>query len=111
MTLHLSKFRKDSPAETTEEIVEMEFTHDLTNHCFSAEFDGIQIPGEPPMSIGVTCTDPHGYLSIVVFRNGSNIINLTAALKNYAHAMIEFPSGYYLDIHVERERLQKAPAA
>ena len=111
MTLNISKFRKDNPAETTEKIVDMDFTHDPAKHCYLAEFDGIQIPGEPPMRIGVTCTDPHGYISMVVFRNGSNIINLTAALRNYAHAMIEFPSGYYLDIHVERERLQKAPSA
>jgi hypothetical protein len=28
-------------------------------------------------------------------------------LKSYAHAMIHFRSGYYLDIHVEREKIQK----
>lgn len=111
MTLYLSKFRKDNPAATTEKIADMEFTLDQTKHYFAAEFDGIEIPGEPTMRIDVTCTDPEGYLSMVVFRNGSNIINLTAALKNYAHAMIEFPSGYYLDIHVERHQLQKAPLA
>jgi hypothetical protein len=108
MTLYLSKFRKDAPEKTTEKIAELDFTFDAAKHCYFVEYDGIEIPGEGRMRLYVSCTDPQSYLSITVFQDGSNIINLVAALKNYAHAMVQFRSGYYLDIHVERERLQKA---
>jgi hypothetical protein len=82
------------------------FTLDTTKHCYFAEFDGIDIPGEPRMRICVSCTQ-QDYISMTVFQDGSNIINLVAALKNYAHAMIQFRSGYCLDIHVEREKLRR----
>lgn len=108
MTLYVSKFRKDAPEETTEKIAELDFTLDTTKRCYVAEYDGIEIPGESRMRLHVSCTDPQSYLSMTVFQDGSNVINLVAALKNYAHAMVQFRSGYYLDIHVEREKLQKA---
>jgi hypothetical protein len=110
MTLFLSKFQKDAPNETREEIGEVDFALDATKHCYYAEFDGIDIPGETPMRICISCTDPQAYLSMTVFQDGSNVINMVAALKNYAHAMVQFRSGYYLDIHVERDRLRKADA-
>jgi hypothetical protein len=106
MTLYLSKFRKDSPEDTSEEIAEVDFTPDATKGNCSAEFDGIDIPGEARMRIHVSCNQ-QGYFSMTVLQDGSNIINLVAALKNYAHAMIWFRSDYYLDIHVEREKLQR----
>jgi hypothetical protein len=109
MTLSLSKFRKDSPKETTEKIGEIDFTLDTTTHCYVAELDGIDIPGETRMRICVSCT-PQGYFYMTVFQDGSNAINFATALKNYAHAMIQFRSGYYLNIHIEREKLQRTEA-
>src|ERR1043166_9375597 len=95
---------KDAPEET-KVIGEFDFTYD--KRCYLAECDGIQIPGESRMRLHVSCTDPQSYLAITVFQDGSNIINLVAALKNYAHAMVQFRSRYYLDTRVEREKLQK----
>jgi hypothetical protein len=106
MTLYLEKFLKDSPEDTSEKIGEVDFTMDSTKHCYFAEFDGIDIPGEARMNIRISCTQQDS-ISMNVFQDGSNVINLVAALKNYAHAMIQFRSGYCLDIHVEREKLQK----
>jgi hypothetical protein len=92
MTLYLSKFCKDSPGK---KIGEVDFTFDTTKHCYFAEFDGIDIPREARMHIHASCNQ-QGYFSMTVFQGGSNVINLAAALKNYAHAMIQFRSGYYL---------------
>ena len=107
MTLIVSKFKKDSPKETREKLCEVDFVLDTTTGCYVAEFEGIDIPGEARMRIGVSCTD-QAYFSMALVRDGNNIINMAAALKNYVHAMIHFPSGYYLEIHIERERLQRA---
>jgi hypothetical protein len=110
VTLVISKFRKDSPKETREKLCEVDFTFDTTTRSYAAGFDGIDIPGEARMSIQVTCTEPAAYFSMAVLQGGNNIINIAAALKNYAHAMIYLASGYYLEIQIERERLQKAGA-
>jgi len=108
VTLVVSKFRKDSPKATREKLCEVDFTFDTTTRSYAAGFEGINIPGEKQMSIQVTCTEPAAYFAFVVLQDGNNIINMAANLKNYAHAMIYFPSGYYLQIHIEREKLQKA---
>jgi len=108
MTLYLSKYHNENPEQTTEKIAEFDFDYNTANRCYEAEFDGIEIPGQKPMLIHISCTDPQAYLSVVVFEGKTDVFTFVAALKNYAHATLRFPSGYRLDVHIEREKLQKA---